>query len=55
MVFLCQKNKIEINGGNIMSSLDYFNEIAESWNVIRSEYFEERLKYKVLSKTRYKR
>ncbi|MBU3111098.1 class I SAM-dependent methyltransferase [Clostridium lacusfryxellense] len=37
-----------------MSSLDYFNEIAESWNVIRSEYFEERLKYKVLSKTSIK-
>ncbi|MCB2294849.1 class I SAM-dependent methyltransferase [Clostridium algoriphilum] len=37
-----------------MSSLDYFNEIAESWNVIRSEYFDERLKYKVLSKVNIK-
>ncbi|MGK0467722.1 class I SAM-dependent methyltransferase [Clostridium sp.] len=37
-----------------MSSLDYFNEIAKSWNVIRSEYFEERLKYKVLSKVSIK-
>jgi ubiquinone/menaquinone biosynthesis C-methylase UbiE len=37
-----------------MGSLDYFNEIAKSWNVIRSEYFEERLKYKVLSKVSIK-
>ncbi|MBW9144706.1 methyltransferase domain-containing protein [Clostridium sp. CM028] len=37
-----------------MSSLDYFNEIAKSWNVIRSEYFDERLKYKVLSKVSIK-
>jgi ubiquinone/menaquinone biosynthesis C-methylase UbiE len=37
-----------------MSSLDYFNDIAKSWNVIRSEYFEERLKYKVLSKANIK-
>ena len=37
-----------------MSSLDYFNEIAKSWNVIRGEYFEERLKYKVLSKANIK-
>lgn len=37
-----------------MSSLDYFNDIAESWNVTRSEYFEERLKYKVLSKANIK-
>ena len=37
-----------------MSSLDYFNEIAESWNVVRSEYFDERLKYKVLSKVNIK-
>lgn len=37
-----------------MSSLDYFNEIAKSWNVIRSEYFDERLKYKVLSKVNIK-
>lgn len=37
-----------------MSSLDYFNEIAKSWNVIRSEYFEERLKYEILSKVNVK-
>ena len=37
-----------------MSSLDYFNEIAQTWNVIRSEYFDERLKYKVLSKVNIK-
>ena len=37
-----------------MSSLDYFNHIATSWNVIRTEYFEERLKYKVLSKANIK-
>ncbi|MGH4051213.1 MAG: class I SAM-dependent methyltransferase [Clostridium sp.] len=37
-----------------MSSLDYFNEIAKNWNIIRSEYFEERLKYKVLSKVSIK-
>ncbi len=32
-----------------MNSVQYFDSIAESWNVIRSEYFEERLKYKLLS------
>ncbi|MBU3126974.1 MULTISPECIES: class I SAM-dependent methyltransferase [Clostridium] len=37
-----------------MGSLDYFNKIAKSWNVIRSEYFEERLKYEVLSKVNIK-
>lgn len=37
-----------------MSSVQYFNEIADKWNVIRSDYFEERLKYKVLSKTNVK-
>lgn len=37
-----------------MSSVEYFNKVAESWNVIRSEYFEERLKYKVLSKANIK-
>lgn len=33
-----------------MNSISYFDSIAEDWNVIRSEYFEEKLKYKVLSK-----
>ncbi|MCR3761701.1 class I SAM-dependent methyltransferase [Clostridium felsineum] len=33
-----------------MRSIQYFDNIAANWNVIRSEYFEERLKYKVLSK-----
>lgn len=33
-----------------MNSNQYFDNIAKQWNVIRSEYFEERLKYKVLSK-----
>ncbi|WP_027624080.1 class I SAM-dependent methyltransferase [Clostridium lundense] len=33
-----------------MSSLNYFDSIANNWDVIRSEYFEEKLKYKVLSK-----
>ncbi|WP_125153237.1 class I SAM-dependent methyltransferase [Clostridium rectalis] len=33
-----------------MSSLNYFESIATNWNLIRSEYFEEKLKYKVLSK-----
>lgn len=37
-----------------MNSLQYFDSIAESWNVIRSEYFEERLKYKILSITNVK-
>lgn len=32
-----------------MNSVQYFDSIAQSWNVIRSEYFEERLKYKLLS------
>ena len=32
-----------------MNSVQYFDSIAEQWNVIRSEYFEERLKYKLLS------
>lgn len=34
-----------------MNSLQYFDSIAPNWNVIRSEYFEERLKYKILSMT----
>ncbi|SMC25751.1 Methyltransferase domain-containing protein [Clostridium acidisoli DSM 12555] len=33
-----------------MNSVEYFNNIADKWNVIRSDYFEEKLKYKVLSK-----
>lgn len=33
-----------------MNSVNYFDSIAEHWNVIRSEYFNERLKYLVLSK-----
>lgn len=33
-----------------MNSLNYFDSIANNWDVIRSEYFEEKLKYKVLSK-----
>ncbi|MDF2505472.1 MULTISPECIES: class I SAM-dependent methyltransferase [Clostridium] len=37
-----------------MNSTEYFNDIAPKWNVIRSEYFEERLKYKVLSKVNIK-
>lgn len=37
-----------------MNSLQYFDSIAEHWNVIRSEYFEERLKYKILSITNIK-
>ena len=37
-----------------MNSVQYFNSIAENWNVIRSEYFEERLKYKLLSKINIK-
>lgn len=32
-----------------MNSVQYFDSIAAKWNVIRSEYFEERLKYKLLS------
>lgn len=37
-----------------MNSVQYFNSIAENWNVIRSEYFEERLKYKLLSQINIK-
>lgn len=37
-----------------MNSLQYFDSIAKNWNVIRSEYFEERLKYKILSITNIK-
>ena len=37
-----------------MNSVQYFDSIAEKWNVIRSEYFEERLKYKLLSITNIK-
>ncbi|SCL92216.1 class I SAM-dependent methyltransferase [Sporanaerobacter sp. PP17-6a] len=37
-----------------MNSIQYFNTVAKKWNVIRSEYFEERLKYKVLSKVNIK-
>lgn len=37
-----------------MNSIQYFNDVAPKWNVIRSEYFEERLKYKVLSKVNIK-
>lgn len=33
-----------------MSSVGYFDSIADKWNVIRSEYFEETLKYIALSK-----
>ncbi|MDV4151153.1 methyltransferase domain-containing protein [Clostridium sp. AL.422] len=37
-----------------MNSVQYFDSVAEKWNVIRSEYFEERLKYKLLSLTNIK-
>lgn len=37
-----------------MNSVQYFDSIAENWNVIRSDYFEERLKYKLLSITNIK-
>lgn len=37
-----------------MNSTQYFDNIAQQWNVIRSEYFEQRLKYKVLSKVNIK-
>ncbi|EQB4338549.1 class I SAM-dependent methyltransferase [Clostridium botulinum] len=37
-----------------MNSLQYFDSIAPNWNVIRSKYFEERLKYKILSITNIK-
>ena len=33
-----------------MSSVNYFDAIAHNWNVIRSEYFEEKLKYRILEK-----
>ncbi|AKA67384.1 class I SAM-dependent methyltransferase [Clostridium scatologenes] len=32
-----------------MNSVEYFNSIAKQWNVIREEYFEEKLKYTALS------
>ena len=32
-----------------MDSIEYFNSIAKQWNVIREEYFEEKLKYIALS------
>lgn len=32
-----------------MNSVEYFNSIANQWNVIREEYFEEKLKYTALS------
>lgn len=32
-----------------MNSVEYFNSIANQWNVIREEYFEEKLKYIALS------
>lgn len=34
-----------------MSTASYFDDIADKWNVIRSEYFEERLRDIALSKT----
>ena len=37
-----------------MNSVQYFDSIAEKWNVIRSDYFQERLKYKILSITNIK-
>lgn len=37
-----------------MNSIQYFDSIAEKWNIIRSDYFEERLKYKILSITNIK-
>ncbi|MDT8717191.1 class I SAM-dependent methyltransferase [Clostridium sp. 19966] len=33
-----------------MSSVKYFDSIAQNWDVIRSEYFEEKLKYAAISK-----
>lgn len=33
-----------------MNSVNYFDSIADNWNVIRSEYFNETLKYLALSK-----
>jgi len=32
-----------------MSSVNYFDSIADKWNVIREEYFDEKLKYISLS------
>ena len=32
-----------------MSSINYFDSIADKWNVIREDYFEEKLKYISLS------
>lgn len=32
-----------------MNSINYFDSIADKWNVIREEYFEEKLKYIALS------
>lgn len=37
-----------------MNSVNYFDTIADQWNVIRSEYFEEKLKYIALSKANIK-
>lgn len=37
-----------------MNSIQYFDSIAEKCNIIRSDYFEERLKYKILSITNIK-
>ena len=37
-----------------MNSVNYFDSIADNWNVIRSEYFNETLKYLVLSKVNIK-
>ncbi|WP_027632376.1 class I SAM-dependent methyltransferase [Clostridium hydrogeniformans] len=37
-----------------MSSMEYFDYIAKNWSVVRSNYFEERLKYKILSKVNIK-
>lgn len=34
-----------------MNSVKYFDDIAQNWDVIRSEYFEEKLKYAAISKT----
>ena len=36
-------------GGIIMNSVGYFDSIADKWNVIREEYFEDKLKYIALS------
>lgn len=34
---------------NTINSINYFDSIADKWNVIREEYFEEKLKYIALS------